>query len=141
MVSLGLILSSCAGLVGKVIKDPEVKVSGLSLESLSASDATVNVKINVKNPNGFGISVGKVKYNLNLSGKEVTQGTFAKGAEIPANGETDVAIPVTFKYDALNEIFNSIKKKTLSRKYTLTGSVDIGPLSIPFKEDGELEWK
>lgn len=131
-------LTSCASLTGDLLKDPEVQVMNVALKGLTMQDAMVDLKLNVKNPNIFALNLSKIKYALQLSGEQLTEGVFEQGANIPANGEASLVVPLKLKFNALNNLYAGFVKKTLTRKYTLSGAVDLGPFSIPFKQDGEI---
>lgn len=136
-----LFFSGCAQLAKDLLKDPEVKISELTINNISAEQLTVHLKINVINPNPMSLKLGKVGYNLKFSGQQVTEGVFDQGLDIPANGAGDVIIPLTFKYDAVNSLINSFLKKTITKDYELSGSAQVGFLSIPFNKKGEINLK
>ncbi len=123
------------------LKDPEVQIVDLSVTNFTLDALDLNLKLHVKNPNDVDIKVKKIIYGLNLSGKPVTEGIFAQGAEIKAMGSSDVIVPLKFKYSTLGSIFNSLMNNNLSKEYELKGSVDLGWLSIPFTKKGEIKLK
>lgn len=134
---LSLHIFSCSSF--EKLKDPEVKVTGVNVTDVGAQDLSVDLKLNIKNPNARTFSIGKIVYGLSLSGQAVTEGTYDKGIELPAEGATDVTVPLKFKYASLNAIVNNFLNKTLTKDYILTGTVDFGPLSIPFNQKGTLK--
>lgn len=133
------VLSSCASLTGELLKDPQVKVLDIGVKNITSDAITLDVKINVVNPNFIPINLGKISYSLNISDENVTQGVFEKPIDIPSNGQSDVTIPLTFKYNSLKNVVSSFISKSLNNKYVLSGSAQLGPFSIPFKEQGEID--
>lgn len=133
-------LTGCA-LLTKKLKDPEIKITDLSVSNVSSDMIDLDLKLNVKNPNDVDLEVNKITYGLMISGKPVTEGVFAKGAKIAANGSGDVVVPLKFKYSTIGNILTSLLNKTLSKEYELKGAVDLGWLSIPFTKKGEIKLK
>lgn len=132
--------SGCA-LLTKDLKDPEVKFMDLSVTDVSADTVDLNLKLNVKNPNDVDLEVNKITYGLSVSGKPATEGVFAKGAKVAANGQSDLVIPLKFKYSTLGDILKSLLSNNLNREYELKGAVDLGFISIPFTQKGEIKLK
>ncbi len=135
----GMFFSSCASLTKNLFKDPEVKVTGISVKNVSKDDVTVDLKLNIFNPNSLSLDLGKVTYGLSLSGHKVTEGVSDQKVPIKANADNEVVIPLTFKYDTVGSLLTGLFKKTLTKQYELTGSVDVGIFSIPFSKQGEIE--
>lgn len=138
---LVLFFTGCASLTRDLLKDPEVKILDFSVSNITAESVSVNVKMNVVNPNPIPLKLDQVGYNLKLSGQQVTEGTFDQGVDIPANGANDVVIPLTFKFNAVGSLINSFLKKTITKEYEITGSAKLGLFSIPFNKKGEINLK
>lgn len=132
--------SGCA-LLNANLKDPEVKILDLSVSKMSAEDIDLDLKLNIQNPNDFALDVSKISYGLVLSGKPVTEGVFAHGAKVAANGSSELVVPLKFKYSAINNIITSFLNRTLTKEYELKGAVDLGFFSIPFTKKGEIKLK
>lgn len=136
-----VLISSCSSLTKDLLKDPEVNITNVALESVSAKDLLIHLKLNIKNPNPIPISLSKVSYALQFSGKKVTEGIFDQGIKIPASGEGDVTVPLKFEYNAIGGLIDGFFKKTLTKDYELNGSAQFGIFSIPFTQKGELKIK
>ncbi|MGZ3725753.1 MAG: LEA type 2 family protein [Pseudobdellovibrio sp.] len=135
--SLGL-LTACADLTKNLLKDPEVKVIGFKLASVSAQDMAVEVNLNVKNPNPIPINLDQVDYALSFSGEKVTEGTFDKGIQIPASGEGQLTVPLKFKFNSVGNILTGLINRSFTKDYELVGSAKLGIFSIPFTKKGEI---
>lgn len=136
-----LALSSCTLLTKDLLKDPEVKIMNVAVENVGLKDILIHLKLNIKNPNGIAIKLTKINYALQFSGKKVTEGVFDKGFEVPANGESDVVVPLNFEYNALGGLIDGLMKKSLSKDYELNGAAQVGIFSIPFTKKGEIKLK
>ncbi|MEK2646890.1 LEA type 2 family protein [Bdellovibrio sp. BCCA] len=132
--------TACSSFTKGLLKDPEVSVVGLDVSNVTAQDALVHVKLNVKNPNPVPLRVGKITYALTLSGKDVTEGEFKEGVDVPSQGENTVVVPLRFKYNTVGTLVDGLLKGTLSKEYELKGSAQMGLFSIPFNKKGELEF-
>lgn len=133
------LLASCSTLTKKLIKDPEVKVVGVSFKEMTTEDMVVDLKLNVYNPNALSLDLKKVTYGLSFSGQRVTQGQSEQNIPIKAHANNEVVIPLKFKYNALVSLVKGFFTNTLTKNYELNGTVEVGILSIPFQKQGELE--
>jgi LEA14-like dessication related protein len=138
---LSTTLLSCSSLTKNFLKDPEVKVLDLAITNISAQDISIDVKLNINNPNPVPINISKITYGLNFSGKNVTEGVFDQGIQVPSQGAGEVTVPLKFKYSAINSLIDGFMKKSLSKDYELTGAVDMGIFSIPFNKKGQIDLK
>ncbi|MBC7743049.1 MAG: LEA type 2 family protein [Bdellovibrionaceae bacterium] len=130
-------LFSCAS----VMKDPQVNITNVDVADVTAKDITLNLKLNIINPNGIPINLKKVNYALQMSGKKIAEGVLNQGVNVPAKGQADVVVPVKFKFNTLDSLVSGLLKKTISKDYELTGTADLGIISIPFTKKGELDLK
>ncbi|MBC7754331.1 MAG: LEA type 2 family protein [Moraxellaceae bacterium] len=131
-------LVGCA-LLTQNLKDPEVKFLDLLISQISADTVDLDLKLNVKNPNDVDIKVSKITYGLTLAGQPMTNGIFAKEARVGAHENLEVIVPLKFKYSTIANIVTSLLNRNLSKTYELKGAVDLGWLSIPFTQKGEIK--
>lgn len=143
-VVLGILISlvfSCAVLEKyDSLKEPKVSISAVDVADVSAKDIALNLKLNIDNPNNLPLKLDKITYALKVSGKDVTSGMIDQHIQIPANGQSDVVVPLKFQYSMLEGLISGLLKKTLTKDYELNGSAQIGILSIPFTKKGELKF-
>ncbi len=130
---------SCSTLTSyTALKDPEVEVSAVDVTSVSTKDIGLDLKLSISNPNGVAINLDKVTYALKFSGKDVTSGMIDQGIKIAANGQGDVVVPLKFQYNMIDSLITGFMKKTLAKDYELSGTAQLGILSIPFSKKGEV---
>lgn len=132
-------LAACTSLTEKLLKDPEVKVTDVQVTDISSKDLSLDLKLNINNPNPLKLKVGKITYGLNLEGDTVTEGEYTQGIVVPSNGMVDVVVPLKFKYNALQSLVSNLLNKKTTKDYVFKGSVDLGLISIPFEEKGQLK--
>ncbi len=122
----------------QLLKDPEVKVVDFSIKEVTLSDISIDVKVNVKNPNAVALNLDQLSYDLSFSGEHVTEGTLKQGMKVPASGANDILVPVKFKYKSLGNLLSGLMGKGLSKEYELKGTAMLGIFSIPFSKKGEI---
>lgn len=133
-----LLFSSCANLTKDLLKDPEVSIVDFNLTGITAQAVSMDLKLNVKNPNPIPLNLDSVTYALNLSGEKVTEGTFDKGISVPASGEGQVTVPLNFNFNSVGNLLSGIMNRSFKKDYELTGSAKMGIFSIPFQKKGEV---
>lgn len=138
-IILFLFLSGCSTLTEQLLKDPEVKLESLKVTNKSLTDVSLALNFVVINPNPIPLKLDSIDYALQFSGSKVTAGTFEQGVQIPASGQGELTVPLTFEYKSLASIVDKFLKKTVSQNYELTGQAKLGIFSIPFSKSGEIQ--
>jgi LEA14-like dessication related protein len=133
--------TSCAQLTQSLLKDPEVKFLNTEVAKVTAEDISLNIKLNISNPNAVPLNVGKIKYQFSFSESSVTEGVFDKGINVPATGNSDVVVPLTVKFNSIGNLIQKFLKKTVTEDYQIKGTVDLGFISIPFSKQGKIDIK
>ena len=133
-----LVLSSCANLTGSLLKDPEVNISNFKLTDMTSKDISIDLVLDVNNPNPIPLNLDSVDYSLNLSGQKVTEGTMNKGVSIPASGKGQVTIPMKFAYNSVGSLLSGLMNRSFKKDYELNGTAKVGIFSIPFTKKGEV---
>jgi len=136
MVGLGILLASCSALKD-VPKQPEVAVSAVKVKNINSRGGLVNVTLNVKNPNSFGIPTERIGYTLLINGLKVANGARTEKLRIPANGTKAITLPIAFTFSNVLQVFeNVVQKKKLN--FSLKGNVKLPFVSVPFSKTGKL---
>ena len=94
LVALLIGLGGCAS-SGPLIERPTVQLSGVEITRLSFSEQTVQLTLDVANPNAFPLPVRTVRYSVLLEQQQFAAGETAASFSVPARGETAVDISVT----------------------------------------------
>jgi LEA14-like dessication related protein len=122
--SLLLVLLACTGC--QSLKPPTVAVDGASVGAIDADGFTLDVKLNVTNPNDRDVPVGKSTYKLALAGTNVASGSAKPDVTIPANGTAPVTLPITVKFDDLLNLGTAIIRDPSRLRYDVDANVKIG---------------
>jgi LEA14-like dessication related protein len=138
LVATALVLMAGCSSIPKTIEKPEVALQGIDIQKASLTDATVLLKLEVRNPNPFALEVDRMKYGLELNGKSFAQGTMKDGVEIAADGDGEIVVPVRMKYWDLFSQFKDVVKGKVSN-YVINGTLTSGDRDFPFTKKGELK--
>ena len=86
-----LVLFACA--VGCTA--PSAEVRQVSLQSISLQQLDFDLTLDFFNPNKIAVPVDGIDWGLALFGIDVANGSANPDEEIPAEGSTEVAVPIT----------------------------------------------
>ena len=89
---------SCSDIQEPVVTMTGVEVHGLSLEGLS-----LNLLVDVENPNGFGADIGELEYRVLLDSTEVATGLQDDIVSVPAGSTVEVKIPFTLVWSGMDK--------------------------------------
>lgn len=133
-----LFLCSCASLVGKVLQEPKVELSGVSVKNADMNGATLVFNIAVENPNSVEIKVDQVSYKVFLNNQEITQAKTDKSIAIPGKSTGNVELPLPIEY---RKVFSNIKELLFaeSAAYKIEGNAKMNLFSIPFTKEGNVK--
>ncbi len=137
-VGYSVVCSVGCSSMGKLIKEPKVKLANLRLENTDAVGATLVFGIQVENPNNVALSVDEVIYDLEVAGKSLSSGKLSDGAKVAANETAIIEVPIAVKY---TDLFSSVMQllKSQSTPYHIKGSARMGLFKLPFDKQGELK--
>ncbi len=110
------------------------------MRDYNVEGATLVFVLNVMNPNSFPLKVDGLKYNIELDGKQLIDGKLEQAANLAANSETSIDVPIPVRFD---QLFSSALDFALKGKspYRIRGEAKFGLFNIPFDESGELSIK
>lgn len=141
---LSLGLAACSS----VLKEPEVRLDRISVGSLGFEGGVLQVRLQVLNPNSFGIQVEGLDYLIEVSdgdgGNEwaqLSEGQFSDRITVEGDDSVLVDIPVRFRYRDLGAAVSTLLARG-SFDYRVSGSVRlVEPLrrEIPFRRSGAID--
>jgi LEA14-like dessication related protein len=121
-------LSACSS----VVEEPEVKLDGISVGSVGFEGGTLRVRLNVINPNSFGLQAEGLDYLIEVaeegegaaSWDTLSVGTFNERITVEADDSAFVEIPIRFRYRDLSGALGSLLA-TGSFDYRISGNVQL----------------
>ena len=139
--SLGLcvVLSGCSMFMNSIEK-PTAEVRDVSVTSAGFSGVTGELRLDVMNPNGFGVPLAGIDWELSVGGSRAVSGTVQLQQTIPARGVAPVVTSLSIA--ARDAIAVASALSGGARDYEiharLTFSTAVGPLAVDIKHAGQL---
>jgi LEA14-like dessication related protein len=143
------IVVATLGACGSAVQEPEVKLDGISIGSVGFEGGTLRVRLNVINPNGFGLQTDGLDYLIEVaeegagaaSWDTLSAGTFDERITVEADDSAFVEIPIRFRYRDLGSALSSLLA-TGSFDYRISGRVQLRePMrrQFPFSRTGNID--
>jgi LEA14-like dessication related protein len=133
-----LTAAGCAGLP-RTFEDPDVQLSGVVVRGLGLTGGTLDLVVNVRNPNNFALRGTRLEAGFDVEDKHVGDVTFDNAFNIPQNGTTAITLPVRFDWAGVGAAFRSALGYG-DIPYTLKGQATLqiggGKASVPFTRKG-----
>lgn len=109
-----------------VVQMPQIIPKSFKVTNLTFSKADMELTINVKNPNTFGISLDQLNYNLVLNGLSSLTGQLPETVQIQRKSEQEINIPISINLLQLGiNAYRTIADGN-PIEYTLNGTAQIG---------------
>ena len=133
LMAAALLFSGC----GMLIKDPEIVVKNVALESADLSSVNLLVTLSINNPNPLGINLKSIVFDVYyLKGDEwnfISHGE--KGSFSIKTGMNEVTVPVSIKTSAIPAaLVGALARGEITLKISGTASPDFFGIApqIPF---------
>jgi len=124
------------------VKDPEFKVSNVSLSGLSFDKADLLLDVNVHNPNNIALKFAGFNYDLLINENSFVKGYQDLGQTIQANSNSNFKVPIQLNYKNLYDTFQSLMDKdNVDYNVLLDFDFDlpvVGKTTFPINEKGSL---
>ncbi|HEX2781311.1 MAG TPA: LEA type 2 family protein [Gemmatimonadaceae bacterium] len=133
--------ASCGGVGKQMFAQPDVTVKDVKVTGLGLAGGSVDVVMNVHNPNNFRLDATRVTYNLLVDTVSFATGSLDSRTTMEAGKDTEVRIPVNFTYAGIG----SAGKQLLamgSVPYRVTGDIVVGTVlgnfTVPYDKAGRF---
>jgi LEA14-like dessication related protein len=142
-VATALIVSGCALLGSAAFKQPIVNLASVSVRGLGLTGGSLDVMLNVYNPNHYRLDATELNYRVQVANDSVVvaSGTLTRHFTVPDGDSTKVTIPVDFTYNGLGAAGRSIIN-TGTIAYHVLGDVHVGTtvgsFTVPFSSKGRF---
>ncbi|HEX6981621.1 MAG TPA: LEA type 2 family protein [Balneolaceae bacterium] len=128
-----------------LLKVPDIRVEDLRIENISFSSADLSLKLQFENPNGFGLDINRLNYDLIINGNQWAEGTALQNVHIKENGITELTIPISLNLSQIGASAYRILTGTQQLDYQLKGVFSInaghellGETNFDFNRSGEV---
>jgi LEA14-like dessication related protein len=134
-----LLVSACSFFT-RSIERPTADVRTVSVQSAGFTGMTGELHLDVANPNGFGVPLAGIDWQLSVGGARAVTGSVQLSQTIPAKGVAPVTTSLTI--DARDAIAVAGEISRGARTYQLSArlrfSTPVGPLDVDVQHAGEL---
>ena len=134
-------ISACATLGRGVFQEPIVNFKDLRVRGLGLSGGSLDVYLNVYNPNGFRLDATRLTYKLLVGENELGTGALDSRFTVQDKDSTTVRIPVDFTYSGIGSAARQMLQSG-SVPYTVTGDVTVatplGNFTRPYSGSGRF---
>jgi len=132
-------LSGCS-LFMHSIERPKADVRDVTVSSAGFTGVTGELRLDVSNPNGFGVPLSGIDWQLSIGGARAVTGTVQLQQTIPAHGVAPVTTSLTI--DARDAAAVASALASGARGYQITAklhfSTQVGPLDVDVQHAGTL---
>jgi LEA14-like dessication related protein len=143
LVTLAAFTSSgCTNLIhaGPSVKNPQVEVKSVSMETFSTRGVSGQMELNVANPNPVALPLSYVEWEIAIAGDRAVSGHFDVPKNLPANGNAPISVALDVLAADAGRVVPHLAAG--SRDYQLHGvlhyATPIGDMSVGFQSDGVL---
>jgi LEA14-like dessication related protein len=132
-------LSACS-LFMHSIEKPKAEVRNVSLSSAGYSGVTGELRLDVMNPNGFGVPLSGIDWQLSIGGARAVTGRVELQQTIPAKGVAPITTSLTIEARDAIAVASSLAGG--ARDYQISAklhfSTQIGQLDVDIQHTGTL---
>jgi len=137
-----LTLTACASLAKAAFQSPVVEVRDVKVRNIGLQSATLDVHLDIRNPNEYRIDAEKVSYTFFIDSTRIVSGEVTQRLTLEEKGAIPLTVPVTFDFQAV---------QTAMRYYLAHGALDyrvegmftlvtpVGRLTRPYSGRGRVE--
>jgi LEA14-like dessication related protein len=118
---------------------PRISLQSVDFQSLTLSEASAVLKVDIENTNEFPIDLNALGYALSLGGTPITTSTVAEPTSFQPGQQRGIEIPIRFQPSSLGvAAFNMLRGNDAS--FELKGDLQLGTrfgaISLPYRQQG-----
>lgn len=137
-----LSLSGCQTLLRQAFASPIVNVTDVRVRNIGLQGGTIDVVLEIQNPNEYRIDAEKISYNFFVDTTKIVSGEIAQRLTLEEKGKTSITIPVNFDIRSLQYAMRAyLQRGALDYKvdglFTLV--TPVGRLTRPYSGTGRVE--
>ena len=140
-VTLAATAAGCATLARQAFQEPVVSVREVRLNGIGLTGGSVDVALNVYNPNNYRLDATRITYRLLFDTVTFADGALTEQQTVQARDTLRLLIPVNFTYRGVGEAGRQILN-TGSVNYRLLGDVTVGSpvgsFTVPYSTTGRF---
>ena len=135
--------AGCSALGKQAFQQPVVQLKDVAVSGVGLSGGSLNVRLNIFNPNGYRLDATRLSYNVTVGGEAVrlAEGTLNNAFNVQAGDSTQVTIPVTFTYAGIGAAGRQLLNSG-AVPYRVNGDVTVGTVvgnfTVPYSSTGRF---
>ncbi len=141
-VLLVLGASGCSRLARSAFQNPVVELKDVQLKGVGLQGGSLDVILDVFNPNDYRIDASRVTYTVFADSLQVATGEVTKLVTLDNKNTTRVTLPVNFTFREVNQAANLLLQRG-SIDYTVKGDFTLatpfGSLTRPYSSRGRYD--
>src|SRR6188768_1470448 len=134
-----VLLSGCSMFMHSIEK-PKAEVRNVNVTSAGFTGVTGELRLDVSNPNGFGVPLAGIEWQLSIGGARAVTGTVELQQTIPAKGIAPVTTSLTINAMDVpivaSQIANGARDYRIHAK--LKFSTQVGQVDVELDHTGQL---
>ena len=144
MLALAMMVAgatSCRTLGRQAMANPVVEVKDVVVRGIGAQGGSLDVILNVYNPNEFRMDATKISYELVVDSNRVAHGEITKLVTLEQRSRSDITVPVNFTYNEIRVVLEQFMARGVV-DYLVRGEFTVvtpfGNLTRPYSGTGRL---
>lgn len=141
MVALAVSAGACSTLGRAAFKQPDVRVEDVKITGLGLTGGSLDVLLNVSNPNEFRLDASKLTYTVLFDSVQFANGQVTDHFTVDGSKTTQVRVPVNFTYAGIGAAGGQLLQ-TGTINYTVRGEVSVatpvGNFTVPYTSTGRF---
>jgi LEA14-like dessication related protein len=81
-----------------VLRVPKIRYGGLKLTGLSFTEAHLELRLYLHNPNALSLDLSTLRYDLEINGNPWVQGSLQRGVPVAEHEEREILLPFTLNF-------------------------------------------
>lgn len=137
-----LLLAGALVLLARRLQPPDVKLTSVRPDELTAGEQRLRVGLRVQNPNPMPLPMLAMTYRLWLEEQPIASGDGDLRRRVPARGEADMEVLVTGNASQLARTLPKLALTPQPWRYRLEGTIEVLPrLRVGYRQRGEIDLK
>lgn len=142
VASLAMTVGACATLARQAFETPVVQLRDVRLKAVGYQGGSLELVLDVYNPNAYRIDTSKLTYVLFVDSARVASGAIDQHVTLPDRKNTEVKLPVSFTVAELLQA-GQVLTRTGSVNYRVEGLVTVatpfGDFTRPYAGSGRYD--
>ena len=139
--SAAVLVGGCSTLGRQIFQQPKVSVQDVRLTGIGLTGGSLDVLVNVDNPNDFRLDATRMTYNVLVDTMPLANGIVGNTFTVQGKSSQQLHIPVNFTFAGLANAGRALLNNGTA-PYTVTGDVTVGTpignFTIPYSQRGQI---